>query len=122
MLFSIPEAPVTANRRPAWRSATSEPCVLEAFWQQRDVQGREGGERTFNHPADGFLRYEQVTFDLASKPGMKLTVLVGLNRSLIIKNKTAYETQLPASPRRHQPVHPALRMPSRICAWSSGST
>lgn len=47
------------------------------LWQQRDVMGREGGERTFNHPLDGFLRYEQVTFNLASRPGMKLTVLVG---------------------------------------------
>lgn len=48
------------------------------LWQQRDVLGREGGERTFNHPLDGFLRYEQVTFNLASQPGMKLTVLVHL--------------------------------------------
>ena len=35
------------------------------FWDQHGVLGREGGERTFNHPQDGFLRYEQVTFDLA---------------------------------------------------------
>lgn len=48
--------------------------------QQRDVFGREGGERTFNHPLDGFLRYEQVTFNLASQPGMKLTVLVRMDR------------------------------------------
>jgi transcriptional regulator with XRE-family HTH domain len=50
------------------------------LWQQRDVQEREGGERTFNHPTDGFLRYEQVTFNLSGQPGMKLTVLVGMDR------------------------------------------
>jgi len=47
------------------------------LWDQHGVVGREGGERTFNHPADGFLRYEQVTFDLATQPDLKLTVLVG---------------------------------------------
>ncbi|MGO8920784.1 MAG: helix-turn-helix transcriptional regulator [Stellaceae bacterium] len=46
------------------------------FWDEHGVLGREGGERTFNHPADGFLRYEQVTFALASHPELKLTVLV----------------------------------------------
>jgi len=47
------------------------------FWDQHGVVGREGGERTFHHPADGFVRYEQVTFDLATQPDLKLTVLVG---------------------------------------------
>jgi transcriptional regulator with XRE-family HTH domain len=46
------------------------------FWIQHTVLGREGGERTFNHPIDGFVRYEQVTFDLASQLDVKLTVLV----------------------------------------------
>jgi transcriptional regulator with XRE-family HTH domain len=46
------------------------------FWDQHRVLGRDGGARTFNHPADGFLRYEQVTFDLASQPALKLTMLV----------------------------------------------
>ena len=46
------------------------------LWQQHDVLGREGGERTFNHPEDGFLRFEQATFNLASQPDVKLTVLV----------------------------------------------
>jgi hypothetical protein len=40
------------------------------------VLGREGGERTFNHPLDGFLRYEQVTFNVANHPDLKLTMLV----------------------------------------------
>lgn len=53
-----------------------ESFAFARLWQQRDVLGREGGERTFNHPLDGFLRFEQVTFALESQPGMKLTVLV----------------------------------------------
>jgi transcriptional regulator with XRE-family HTH domain len=46
------------------------------MWEQHGVLGREGGERTFNHPASGFLRFEQVTFDLASNADVKLTILV----------------------------------------------
>ncbi|HEX3954515.1 MAG TPA: helix-turn-helix transcriptional regulator [Stellaceae bacterium] len=46
------------------------------FWDQHGVLGREGGERTFNHPRDGFLRYEQVTFNLATQPDFKLTMLL----------------------------------------------
>jgi hypothetical protein len=34
--------------------------------------------RTFHHPRDGFLRYEQATFNLASHPDLKLTILVRL--------------------------------------------
>ncbi len=45
-------------------------------WDHHGVLGREGGERTFNHPIDGFLRYQQVTFNLASQPDLKLTMLV----------------------------------------------
>jgi transcriptional regulator with XRE-family HTH domain len=50
------------------------------FWDQHGVLGREGGERTFNHPDDGFLRYEQVTFDVANQPDLKMTILVPLER------------------------------------------
>jgi transcriptional regulator with XRE-family HTH domain len=46
------------------------------LWDEHGVLGREGGERTFNHPADGFLRFEQVTFNLASRSDLKLTILV----------------------------------------------
>ena len=46
------------------------------FWDEHGVLGREGGARTFDHPRDGFLRYEQVTFDLANQPELKLTMLV----------------------------------------------
>jgi len=49
------------------------------FWEEHGVLGREGGERTFNHPRDGLLRFEQVTFNLASQPDLKLTILVPAN-------------------------------------------
>jgi len=46
------------------------------LWEQHGVLGREGGARTFNHPKDGFLRFEQVTFELAGHADVKLTILV----------------------------------------------
>jgi len=46
------------------------------LWDQHGVLGREGGARTFDHPRDGLLRFDQVTFNLASQPDLKLTVLV----------------------------------------------
>ncbi len=50
--------------------------IFARFWDEHGVLGREGGERTFNHPTDGFLRFMQVTFNLASRPDLKLTILV----------------------------------------------
>jgi transcriptional regulator with XRE-family HTH domain len=44
-------------------------------WEAHAVTDREGGERTFNHPVDGFLRYEQITFLLARHQDVKLVVL-----------------------------------------------
>jgi transcriptional regulator with XRE-family HTH domain len=46
------------------------------FWDEHVVLGREGGERTFNHPKQGFLRYEQVTFALAGSSDLRLTMLM----------------------------------------------
>jgi len=46
------------------------------LWDQHGVLGREGGVRAFNHPRDGLLRFEQTTFNLASQPDLKLTILV----------------------------------------------
>jgi transcriptional regulator with XRE-family HTH domain len=46
------------------------------MWEQHGVLGREGGKRTFNHPTDGFLGFEQVTFELAGHADVKLTMLV----------------------------------------------
>jgi transcriptional regulator with XRE-family HTH domain len=53
-----------------------ESADFARFWDQHGILGREGGERTFDHPTDGFVRYEQVTFNLASQLDLKLTILV----------------------------------------------
>jgi transcriptional regulator with XRE-family HTH domain len=50
--------------------------AFKQYWHERVVLGREGGERTFDHPAKGFLRYEQVTFAVAGQPDLKLTILL----------------------------------------------
>ena len=46
------------------------------YWTERVVLGREGGERTFHHRKDGFLRYQQVTFAPIGHPDLKLTMLL----------------------------------------------
>ncbi|WP_038359588.1 helix-turn-helix transcriptional regulator [Bosea sp. UNC402CLCol] len=46
------------------------------YWRERVVLEREGGERTFNHPAQGRLAYHQVSFTVASQPELKLSMLV----------------------------------------------
>ena len=46
------------------------------FWNDHAVLSREGGARVFNHPDDGKLRYEQVTFVPATQPDHKLVVLL----------------------------------------------
>ena len=53
-----------------------ESSEFAEFWNGYGVLDREGGERTFNHPRDGLLRYAQVTFDLAGRPDLKMTMLV----------------------------------------------
>lgn len=52
----------------------TSPFFAEA-WEAHAVVDREGGLRTFSHPDDGFLRYEQVTFMLARHPDIKLVLL-----------------------------------------------
>ena len=49
---------------------------FKRYWHERVVLEREGGERTFNHPKDGRLSYQQVTFALAGHPNLKLTMLI----------------------------------------------
>lgn len=46
------------------------------YWDRHGVLEREGGLRTFDHPETGFLRYEQVTYDLAGHPDVRLTMLL----------------------------------------------
>ena len=49
-------------------------------WGEHEVVERIGGERRFDHPRDGGLRYEQVVFALASRPDFKLIVLLPRER------------------------------------------
>jgi hypothetical protein len=39
---------------------------------------REGGERAFEHPQRGALRYRQLTFHPAEHAGLKLVMLIPL--------------------------------------------
>jgi transcriptional regulator with XRE-family HTH domain len=50
-------------------------AVFARLWSEHTVLGREGGERTFDHPLDGFLRYEQITMTLANRPDLKFVML-----------------------------------------------
>ncbi|WP_153099735.1 helix-turn-helix transcriptional regulator [Paraburkholderia hayleyella] len=55
-------------------SATSE--AFARFWASQDVGEREGGRREFNHPDQGRLVYDQITFKPAQREDLKLVVLV----------------------------------------------
>lgn len=54
----------------------SESKLFARLWGEHGVLGREGGARTFNHPTQGHLRYEQVTFNVATRPDLKLVILI----------------------------------------------
>jgi transcriptional regulator with XRE-family HTH domain len=49
------------------------------FWTEQEVLGREGGERHFDHPEDGKLRFEQLSLSLAARPDIKLVLLTPLD-------------------------------------------
>lgn len=68
----LEDAPVRALTQEL-RSRSSQ---FARLWDEHGVLSREGGTRTFNHPQDGFLRFEQVTFDVTRRPDLKLTVLL----------------------------------------------
>lgn len=67
---------------PEMRALVEELTRASAFfaeaWEAHAVVDREGGLRTFDHPQDGFLRYEQATFLLARHPDIKLVLLTPL--------------------------------------------
>ncbi|MYN12944.1 helix-turn-helix domain-containing protein [Pusillimonas sp. TS35] len=50
--------------------------VFAHWWARHSVVDREGGLRAFNHPQDGVLRYQQITFRLATRPDCKLVMLL----------------------------------------------
>ncbi|MEQ9638677.1 MAG: helix-turn-helix transcriptional regulator [Alphaproteobacteria bacterium] len=48
---------------------------FDRYWNEHLVLGREGGERWFDHPRDGRVSYDQVTFAPAGRADVKLTIL-----------------------------------------------
>ncbi|MEM5340067.1 helix-turn-helix transcriptional regulator [Paraburkholderia azotifigens] len=55
-------------------SAASD--AFSRFWASQDVNEREGGQRQFNHPRDGLVVYNQITFKPAHREDLKLVLLV----------------------------------------------
>ena len=56
----------------------SESRFFASVWEAQDVLDREGGARSFVHPADGPVSYRQLTFSPADRPDHKLVVLAPL--------------------------------------------
>lgn len=53
-----------------------ESPVFAHWWTRHTVVDRAGGVRDFNHPRDGRLSYQQITFRLAVRPDCKLVMLL----------------------------------------------
>ena len=49
------------------------------WWQKHHVIHREGGRRSFQHPQQGLLHYQQTTWQLAPNPTIKLVTLIPLS-------------------------------------------
>ncbi len=50
--------------------------VFAHWWTRHTVVDREGGLREFKHPVAGILRYQQITFRLATRLDCKLVMLL----------------------------------------------
>jgi transcriptional regulator with XRE-family HTH domain len=57
-------------------------------WDEQGVQYRSGGVRSFSHPDDGPLRFEQHTFSSSERPDYKLVMLVPISRVALSKSKS----------------------------------
>ncbi|HTM96323.1 MAG TPA: helix-turn-helix transcriptional regulator [Croceibacterium sp.] len=53
----------------------ADSAVFDRAWQAQAVIEREGGARTFSHPRQGPVTYQQLTFSPAERPDYKLVVL-----------------------------------------------
>jgi len=54
--------------------STSSP-EFDRFWKQHDVLERQGGQREFQHPQSGLIRFQQVTLRLMEQEQLKLVLL-----------------------------------------------
>ena len=50
--------------------------VFAHWWTRHTVVDRQGGVRDFQHPEQGRLSYQQITFRLATRPDCKLVMLI----------------------------------------------
>lgn len=50
--------------------------LFQYWWDRQTVLAREGGLREFNHPVQGYLEFEQITFRLATHLDYKLVMLL----------------------------------------------
>lgn len=57
------------------RELTAASPVFAAAWRSQAVLPRDGGSRSFQHPARGHCHYQQHVMRLAQHPGLRLTVL-----------------------------------------------
>ena len=51
-------------------------ALFTQCWTEHAVVDRTGGERTFDHPREGRLSYQQIAFAQANRPDFKLVMLV----------------------------------------------
>lgn len=58
------------------RGLLADSTVFAHWWTRHAVVDREGGLREFNHPVDGLMSYQQLTFRLATRPDCKLVMLL----------------------------------------------
>ena len=51
------------------------------YWQQHDVLERQGGQRSFNHPKQGLISYQQFTLRPVDQDQLKLVLLKPIKES-----------------------------------------
>jgi transcriptional regulator with XRE-family HTH domain len=91
---------VVAEFRAAMTSHVSDPEVkrlvdeltvkstdFACLWAAHGVLAREGGERTFNHPLDGVLHYQQISMSCSGWPDFRLTMLLPMPGSTRLPKK-----------------------------------
>jgi len=58
------------------RDLLDESDSFSAFWHAHIVLAREGGRRSFAHPQDGLVAFEQITLVPSAHPNHKLVILL----------------------------------------------
>ena len=58
------------------RALKRDSPLFARLWRNHAVLSREGGERAFNHPEDGLMRFRQTTLAPSTHPDHKLVLLL----------------------------------------------